>query len=179
MDRSQTRQSQPSSLADFRVFAGRDLIILAATIAFWFANTATPLTGLPALACGILTGLCALQFHEWGHIWGGLRSNADIYPPPSWWYPFIFSLDHTTNTREQFLSTSLPAFAATAIYIIAFWLWLPREQLAGQTALVMGSITASLTVIIEFPLFARVYFGGSLPPVELFSRPASEPSNRD
>ena len=115
--------------------------------------------------------MCALQLHEWGHIWGALRSKADIYPPPHWWYPFIFSLDHTTNSREQFLFVSLPAFAATTIYISAFWFLLPRDQLAGQTALVMGSITASLTVIIEFPLFARVYFGGSLPPVELFSRP--------
>jgi len=28
--------------------------------------------------------------------------------------------------------------------------------------------TASLTVIIAFPLFARVHFGGSLPRIELF-----------
>jgi len=162
------------SYADYKSFAIRDLVIVVAAITLWISNGITPLTGVLAIACGILTGLCALQFHEWGHIWGALRSGADIYPPPHWWYPFIFSLDHTTNTREQFLYVSLPAFAATAIYITAFWLWLPREQLAGQTAVVMGSITASLTVIIEFPLFARVYFGGSLPPVELFSRSKPE-----
>ena len=122
--------------ADYKKFALRDLVIVAATIAFWAANSISPLTGASAIACGVLTGLCALQFHEWGHIWGGLRCKADIYPPPR-------------------------------------WLWLPREHLAGQTALIMGSITASLTVIIEFPLFARVYFGGSLPPVELLKRTPS------
>ena len=163
-------ESNMPRFADYKKFALRDLVIVTATIAFWMANSISPLNGASAIACGVLTGICALQFHEWGHIWGGLRCKADIYPPPRWWYPFIFSLDHTTNTREQFLQLSLPAFAATAIYISAFWLWLPREHLAGQTALIIGSITASLTVIIEFPLFARVYFGGSLPPVELFQR---------
>ncbi len=172
MEVSDTQRGHAPGFADYHAFAWRDLIILVAAIGFWIANAISPLTGLPAIACGVLTGICALQFHEWGHIWGGVRCKADIYPPPRWWYPFIFSLDHTTNTREQFLYLSLPAFAATAIYISLFWLLLPREQLAGQTALIMGSITASLTVIIEFPLFARVYFGGSLPPVELFSRTA-------
>ena len=179
METSDTQRNHAPSFADYHAFAWRDLAILLAAIAFWIANSITPLTGAAAIACGIFTGLCALQFHEWGHVWGGLKSNADIYAPPRWWYPFIFSLDHTTNSREQFMYLSLPAFAATAIYISAFWLWLPREQLAGQTALIMGSITASLTVIIEFPLFARVYFGGSLPPVELFSRSAKEPHLRD
>ncbi len=83
----------------------------------------------------------------------------------------MFSLDHTTNTREQFIAVSLPAFAATAVYLSLFLVVLPRDTLPGKTALVMGLVTASLTVLIELPLFARVYRGAKLPAVELFKRP--------
>ncbi len=158
------------ALADYRQFLYRDLCIVGITISFWWINGLQELTGAAAVLCGILTGVCAMQLHEWGHIWGASRSGADIYAPRHWWYPFMFSLDHTTNSREQFLAVSIPAFAATAIYATAFWAALPREQLAGQTALIMGCVTASLTLLIEVPLFIRVYRGGALPPVELFSR---------
>lgn len=154
----------------YRAFVWRDLVIVAVTAALWLANSQSPLQGTSAYACGVLTGICALQLHEWGHIWGAFRSRADIYPPKYWWHPFMFSLDHTTNTREQFLAVSLPAFAATAVYLSVFLLLLPRDTLAGKTALIMGLVTASLTVLIEVPLFIKVYRGGELPPVELFKR---------
>lgn len=157
-------------LADYHRFLWRDLCIVFVAISLWWNNAQQELTGATALLCGVLTGVCAMQLHEWGHLWGAFRSRADIYAPRHWWHPFMFSLDHTTNTREQFLAVSIPAFIATALYISVFWLVLPREQLAGQTALTMSSITASLTLLIEVPLFIRVYCGGSVPAVELFSR---------
>lgn len=158
------------AFVDYRRFLWRDLCIVLVTVSLWWMNSQQELVGASAILCGVLTGFCALQLHEWGHIWGAFRSRADIYAPRYWWHPFMFSLDHTTNSRAQFLAVSLPAFAATALYISVFWMVLPREQLAGLTALIMGSVTASLTLLIELPLFVRVYRGGDLPPVELFSR---------
>jgi len=108
------------NFVDYHAFVWRDLVIVTVTIALWFAHSQSPLTGAAGYACGILTGICALQLHEWGHIWGAFRSHADIYPPKHWWYPFLFSLDHTTNTRQQFLAVSLPAFAATVVYLSLF-----------------------------------------------------------
>lgn len=161
---------QKRALADYQRFLWRDLCIVCITLSLWWSNAQQELTGASAVLCGILTGICAMQLHEWGHLWGAFRSHADIYAPRHWWHPFMFSLDHTTNTREQFIALSIPAFIATILYISAFWIVMPSEQLAGQTALTMSSITASLTLLIEVPLFIRVYCGGSLPAVELFSR---------
>lgn len=161
------------NFADYRRFLWRDGCIVTITLALWIANSQSPLDDALGYACGVFTGICALQLHEWGHILGAFRSRADIYAPKHWWHPFLFSLDHSTNTRAQFLAVSLPAFAATAIYISAFVLFLPRDTLAGKTALIMGGVTASLTVLIELPIFARVYRGGMLPAVELFKRPTN------
>ena len=159
------------NFADYQAFLWRDLVIVTITAILWFANSIAPLSGAAGYACGVLTGICALQLHEWGHVWGAFRCRADLYPPAHWWHPFMFSLDHTSNSRAQFLAVSLPAFAATAVYLTGFLTLLPRDTLAGKTALIMGLVTASLTVLIELPLFAKVYRGGKLPPVELFKRP--------
>ena len=158
--------------AQFRPFLWRDLGLLTITIILWWAHGQSPLTGAPAYACGVLTGLCALQCHEWAHIWGAFRVRADIYPPQQLWQPFIFSFDHTTNSREAFMAVSLPAFAATAIYFALFVLWLPGAGLPGSIALIMGSITASLTLLIEVPLFVYVLVGNKVPPIEMFRRRA-------
>jgi len=156
---------------DYQPFVWRDLCVVALTIVLWVLNAQTPLTAWPAVACGILTGICAMQLHEWGHIWGAFRSGADIYPPRHWWHPFMFSLDHKRNNRDQFIAVSWPAFLATGVYVLSFALFLPLDVLAGRVALIMASVTAGLTLLIEVPLFIRVYRGGTLPRLEMFARP--------
>jgi len=133
-------------------------------------------TNAPAgveVACGLLTGLCALQFHEWGHLYGGLRSGATIYPPRRLTSPFLFSIDHTQTDRNQFLSLTWPAFTATAVYFLGFLFLLPHDQTAGKVALTMGSISTALTVLIEFPIAGYVYRTGKIPNTALFRPPAA------
>jgi hypothetical protein len=63
---------------------------------------------------------------------------------------------------------SFAGFAATGIFLLVFWLWLPLDWLAGRIAMGIALFLASLTVLIEFPLAFRVLRGKALPPVEVF-----------
>ena len=164
--------SSASNFTPWRRFAWRDTAIVLLTAALWVAVTATNVPMGIEVTCGILTGLCALQFHEWGHLYGGLRSGAAIYPPRRLTSPFLFGIDHTNTNRDQFLSLTWPAFTATALYFLGFLVLLPHDQTAGKVALAMGSISAALTVLIEFPIAGYVFRTGKIPNTALFKPPA-------
>ena len=89
--------------------------------------------------------------------------------------PFLFAYDANHNTRRQFLIMSLAGFAATALFVIAFSLWMPQDQLAGRIALRGAILLAGLTVVIEFPIFFRALFGKSVPKTGLFDGPTIGP----
>ena len=157
----------PNTLpAEFARFALRDAAVLIAAILLWLL---APVAEHWAIATGGVTGVCALLFHEWGHLYGAYRSGAVVHPAPMW-SPFLFDLDSKLNSRAQFLSVSLWGFAATGIFLLVFALWLPLDTLAGRVAMGIGLLLATLTVVIEFPLAYRVYRGGTLPPVEIHRR---------
>ena len=154
----------------WRRFLWRDAVIVLLTVALWIGILTFRLPAAIEVICGLLTGLCALQLHEWGHVYGGLQAEAAIYPPRRLFSPFLFGIDNTHTTRAQFLSLTWPAFAATAAYILAFWFLLPHDQLAGRVAVTMGSISAALTVLIEFPIAGYVYRTGKIPNTALFKQ---------
>ena len=168
---------QPASHSDlpfaaWRRFAWRDGVLVLSTVLLWcFVLTQTAPRWVE-ISCGLLTGLCALQFHEWGHLIGGLKSRAELYPPRRLMSPFLFGIDATRTTHAQFLSLTWPAFAATAIYITLFAVFAPQEHLAGRITLGMGAITASLTLIIEVPIAMFVLHTKKVPNTALF-----KPSN--
>lgn len=153
----------PNRMSDFRGFMFRDCLVLGTTLLFWyFARDTHPLT------TGILTGVCALLLHEYGHLFGAVKSQAVITPAPLW-SPFIFNLNPNDNNRRQQLSTSCWGFVATAVFVTAFTLFLPNTP-AGKIALFIGLGLATLTVVIEFPIAWRMARGKSVPDLSLLAR---------
>ena len=153
-------------MTNFGFFKVRDASIGVLTCALWGL---LPQTVASDWVLGVLTGLCGLLLHEWGHVYGAYRSEATVTPAP-FWSPFLFDLDSRRNSREQFLAVSLWGFFASGVYLVLFVVLLPLERLAGQVAMAIALFLAALTVIIEFPLAWRVYRGHPLPPVEIFKR---------
>ena len=151
-------------MTGYRFFLVRDLLIVALTIFLW---TFLPAGDFGQIATGGLTGLCALLFHEHGHVLGAWKTEANVQSAPKW-SPFIFNLDPAENTRAQLLSTSLWGFIATGVFVAFFVLFLPTDTLAGVVSLSIGLLLASLTVIIEFPIAWRMSRGYALPDLSIF-----------
>jgi hypothetical protein len=95
-----------------------------------------------------------------------------VYVPAKRIYsPFLFSYDAERNTRNQFLVMSLAGFAATAVFVVTFVLWMPQDQLAGRIALRAALVLAGLTVVIELPIFFRALLRNEVPRTGLFKGP--------
>ena len=159
----------------FRGFAIRDLTILVVAIAaWWWSVTVEPESTLHrvlSVVAGVGAAICAYNLHEWGHLLGAHLTDSVYVPARRLYSPFLFAYDADKNTRHQFLVMSLAGFAATAIFVLAFLLWMPQDQQAGRIALRGALILASLTVIIEFPIFFRAALGTKVPRTGVFKGP--------
>jgi hypothetical protein len=159
----------------FRHFVLRDVTILLATVVAWWASfRVEPASGWAnglSIGAGIGAAVCAYNLHEWGHLIGAHFTKSVYVPARRVYSPFLFAYDAEENTREQFLIMSLAGFAATALFVAAFLLWMPQDQLAGRIALRGALILAGLTVIIELPIFFRTLFGRAVPRTGLFKGP--------
>jgi hypothetical protein len=159
----------------FRHFAIRDLTILFATIVLWWLSRevepSTTLHSVLSIAAGIGAAVCAYNLHEWGHLIGAHLTDSVYTPAKRLISPFLFAYDAEHNTRKQFLLMSLAGFLATAVFIIAFVLWMPQDQQAGRIALRSAIVLAGLTVVIEFPIFFRALFGKTVPRTGVFKGP--------
>lgn len=159
----------------FRGFVIRDLTILMATIGFWWlslsAEPGTTLASVLSISAGVGAAICAYNLHEWGHLIGARLTHSVYVPAKRLISPFLFSYDAEHNTRKQFLIMSLAGFAATAVFLAAFLLWMPQDQQAGRIALRAAVFLAGLTVVIEFPIFFRTLFGTRVPRTGLFKGP--------
>lgn len=162
-----------AQLTDFQHFLWRDGVLVLGTVCIWLTSDVAQLPSVAAIVLGAATAYCALQLHEWAHVGAGIRVRAPLHAARQWWHPFLYGLDQARCTREQFLAMSWPAFVATAFYLTAFLLWLPRDLLAGKVAFGIATIAASLTVLIEWPIAYRVWRGGSIPAIPLVSRDSS------
>ena len=159
----------------FRHFAIRDVTILLATIGAWWASGRVEpgsawASGL-SIGAGVGAAVCAYNLHEWGHLLGAHLTKSVYVPARRIYSPFLFAYDADENTREQFLLMSLAGFAATALFVAAFLLWMPQDQQAGRIALRGALILASLTVIIELPIFLRALLGRTVPRTGVFKGP--------
>ena len=167
-------------MAPFKRFLFRDVLILLITISMWASyffitqglNDAATWTTTAVFhwVLGGLSGLCALLFHEWGHLYGASRVAAVVHPAPSIFSPFLFDLDSQANSQQQFVSTSVWGFYATGVFLCFFSLVLPLDVLAGRVTLGIALTLATLTVLIEFPIAWRVHKGYSIPQVEIYRR---------
>jgi hypothetical protein len=159
----------------FLGFVIRDLAILLLTIVLWVASfgldAGTTLASVVSISAGIGAAICAYNFHEWGHLVAARMTDSAFTPAKRLLSPFLFSYDETQNTKRQFLIMSLGGFAATAVFVVAFLLWMPQDQQAGRIALRGALILASLTVIIELPIFFRALLGKTVPRTGLFKGP--------
>jgi hypothetical protein len=159
----------------FRGFAIRDLTILSVTIVSWWGSLAvepaSSLHGTLSIMAGAGAAICAYNFHEWGHLLGAHLTDSVYVPAKRLYSPLLFAYDADENTRHQFLVMSLAGFAATAIFVLAFLLWMPQDQQAGRIALRTALGLASLTVIIEFPIFFRALLGKTVPKTGVFKGP--------
>lgn len=159
----------------FRPFAIRDLTIFVGTIIAWWLSGRDDLGSSLArglsIAAGVGAAVCAYNLHEWGHLIGAHFTRSVYVPAKRLYSPFLFAYDAERNTRGQFLVMSLAGFTATALFVAAFLLWMPQDELAGRIALRGALILAGLTVIIEFPIFCRALFGTSVPRTGLFKGP--------
>ena len=124
-----------------------------------------------SIGAGVGAAICAYNLHEWGHLLGAHWTHSVYVPAKRLISPFLFSYDAEQNTRGQFLLMSLAGFAATAIFIVVFVLWMPQDQQAGRIALRGAILLAGLTVVIEFPIFFRALFGRSVPRTGMFKGP--------
>jgi hypothetical protein len=159
----------------FRGFAVRDVTIFLGTLVLWRSSlSAEPGTSLAAalsISAGVGAAVCAFNLHEWGHLIGAHLTRSVYTPAKRLISPFLLSYDADHNTRGQFLIMSLAGFAATAVFVAAFLLWMPQDQQAGRIALRGALILAGLTVVIEFPIFFRTLFGSKVPRTGMFKGP--------
>jgi hypothetical protein len=159
----------------FRRFAVRDVLILLTTVVAWWLGLSldadTGLRSVLSIGAGVGAAVCAYNLHEWGHLLGAHLTDSVYVPARRLISPFLFSYDAERNTRGQFLVMSLAGFAATAIFVAAYWLWMPRDQQAGRIALRGALVLAGLTVVIELPIFFRALFGNTVPRTGMFKGP--------
>ncbi len=159
----------------FRHFAIRDLAILFATIALWSLSLQVDRSSAAhawlSIAAGIGAAVCAYNLHEWGHLIGAHLTDSVYTPAKRLISPFLFAYDAEHNTRGQFLVMSLAGFAATAVFVVAFLLWMPQDQQAGRIALRGALVLAGLTAVIELPIFFRALFGNTVPRTGVFKGP--------
>ena len=153
------------NLKAYIAFLIRDGLVLTATVLLWLVK---PESYWLQLTTGVLTGVCALLFHEYGHLYGAKRSNAVVTPAPLW-SPFIFNLNPSDNSKEQLLQISFWGFGATALFVAFFVVALPLDTTAGQWGLGIGLVLASLTAIIEFPIAWRMAKDKPLPDLSIFT----------
>lgn len=159
----------------FRAFAIRDLSILVGTIVAWWLSLTveaeTSLASALSIAAGVGAAICAYNLHEWGHLIGAHLTHSVYVPAKRIVSPFLFSYDADHNTRKQFLVMSLAGFAATAVFLTAFLLWMPQDQQAGRIALRAAIVLAGLTIVIELPIFFRALLGRTVPRTGMFKGP--------
>ncbi len=159
----------------FRRFAIRDLTILLGTAVLWWlsvsADAGSSLATALSIGAGVGAAICAYNLHEWAHLIGAHLTHSVYVPAKRLISPFLFSYDAEHNTRSQFLIMSLAGFAATAVFVVAYVLWMPQDQQAGRIALRGALILAGLTVVIEFPIFFRALFGNKVPRTGMFEGP--------
>jgi len=156
----------------FRGFVIRDLTILSVTVGLWWLSLRAESSSAASIGAGVGAVICAYNLHEWGHLIGA-HLNRSVYTPARRLIsPFLFSYDAERNTRGQFLIMSLAGFAATAVFVGAFLLWMPQDQEAGRIALRGALVLAGLTVLIELPIFFRALFGKTVPRTGLFKGPS-------
>jgi hypothetical protein len=144
------------------LFLRRDLIILLITVLLWLLTAVVPILALPA---AVGAGVCAFQFHEWGHWVGGHRVHATMTPAAVLWSPFLFQFDGAANSRLQFLHMSWPGFVATGLFIAVFETVLPDSHASTPLTRELGRVLAAITVIVEVPLALWTLAGGRIPPV--------------
>ena len=159
----------------FWSFAIRDLSILVATIALWWGSLAvepeTTLASALSIGAGAGAAICAYNLHEWGHLIGAYLTHSVYVPAKRLISPFLFSYDDQYNTRRQFIIMSLAGFAATAMFLLGFILWMPQDQQAGRIALRAAIVLAGLTGVIELPIFLRAILGTKVPRTGMFGGP--------
>jgi hypothetical protein len=159
----------------FRRFAIRDATILLSTVGLWWLSLSvepgTALHAVLSVSAGVGAVICAFNLHEWGHLVGAQLTRSVYTPAKRLISPFLLSYDADHNTRRQFLIMSLAGFAGTAVFVAAYWLWMPQDQQAGRIALRGALILAGLTVIFEFPIFFRALLGSTVPRTGMFKGP--------
>jgi hypothetical protein len=159
----------------FRGFAIRDATILLSTVGLWWLSLwvgpGSTFHAVLSVSAGVGAAICAYNLHEWGHLLGAHLTRSAYTPAKRLISPFLFSYDADHNTRRQFLIMSLAGFAATALFVAVYWLWMPQDQQAGRIALRGALILAGLTVIIEFPIFFRALLGSTVPRTGMFKGP--------
>jgi hypothetical protein len=157
----------------FSRLALRDVVVIAATVAFWtWASPLTAGTGPIADFLGLLAGVAvALAFyllHEWGHLVGALATSAVVYPGPRLSSRSLFSFDSKRNDRRQFLVMSVGGFVVTGIAVWTVYAGLPAELLATRVARGAVGVLAFLAIFVELPLVIWALVRSDLPPVEAF-----------
>ena len=95
----------------FGKLAVRDLAIVAATAALWWALVHTTvgsgmLADFNGLLLGLAFGACVFLAHEWGHLLGALATSSVVQAPTRLSSVYLFSYDSKRNTRRQFLIMS-------------------------------------------------------------------------
>ncbi|MEM1231257.1 MAG: hypothetical protein AAGI15_12015 [Pseudomonadota bacterium] len=162
-------------------FARRDLVIIALTLTCWLLTHTATDSALPGRLAGGLAILSAFLLHEWGHWLGARWSRSRISLPATLASPFLYNFDAQQNNRRQFLITSVAGFAATGVFLVAYFLLLPDSHPGTALACNGALVLATLTLVFEVPIAIAVAAGWPIPELKLFGRaaPDSQPRSTD
>jgi hypothetical protein len=143
---------------------------VAAALGLWWALAERSSgTGAQAdfagVGVGLLFGVSAYLLHEWGHLLAALASRSTVRAAQSLRAAFIFQFDPDENSLGQFLFMSFSGFAATAVVVWAFYVFLPDGLLATRVARGASLVLAFTGLVLEFPLVLIALRNRSIPKV--------------
>ena len=145
-----------------RALAVRDVLVVALTIgAVLFDRSLRGAPGVGptilAVVTGVLVTVSGFYVHEWGHYLAARFAGATPMPSASPFSIFLFHLDESACTREQWLTMSMGGYVATLIALPIVLAVLDLHVLSGQVGIVLTSLGMIATFALEIPITVRVY----------------------
>ncbi|MHA7836254.1 MAG: hypothetical protein ACX98W_02220 [bacterium] len=112
---------------------------------------------------GLMLGVCAYLAHEWSHYLGALAMGSKVRTGDRLASGFLFSFDAEGNTLASFVVMSVSGFVATAVFVFAYYAFLPDAYLASRVARGGALFLAFLGVVLELPLLMAGIFSRRVP----------------
>jgi hypothetical protein len=142
----------------------RDLLVLGLAISLVLVDVRARTAGLDgapslalALAAGVAVTLSAFHAHEWGHYLGARLAGARPRPGRTLRTLFLFELDESECSREQWLAMSAGGYVASVIALGVIASIVDLSAWSGRITMVLVGLGVLATFLLEIPITVRVY----------------------